>query len=90
MTQNINTMDKVIKTINSEIGRLKESIEKDKSIITGSLDDVNAYANALKVIGPKLKSLENLDKVLEFINHLNDSQAEPKPASKRGRPKKVK
>lgn len=81
-------MDKVIKTINSEISRLKESIEKDKGIITGSLDDVNAYTNALKVIGPKLKSLEKLDKVLSFINSLNDSQAEPKPVSKRGRPKK--
>lgn len=83
-------MDKVIKTLNAEISKLKESIEKDKSIITGSLDDVNAYANALKVIGPKLKSLENLDKVLSFINNLNKSSTLDKPASKRGRPRKVK
>ena len=83
-------MDKVIKVINSEISKLKESIEKNKSIITGSLDDVNAYANALKVIGPKLKSLENLDRVLSFINNLNESSTLDKPASRRGRPKKVK
>ena len=83
-------MDKVLKTVNAEIEKLKASIESDKSLLINGLNDIKEYNNALKLIGPKMGSLEKLYEVQTFINNLNSPKAEPKPASRRGRPRKVK